>query len=141
MDDSLRRGCRFDVETLLKPLEAVPQPFTPAQHDRHHDHVQVVDQVRLEELPHCVRTAANPDVDSVTGFAMPDIVPSKPDIVDEEPLKAELRSFLEAVRDRSKPVVTIDDGRRALSVALDILKAIQEHSRRTGLDALSTATT
>jgi predicted dehydrogenase len=105
-----------------------------------HEYVSV-DYARRDVFKLSVQPAANPDVDSVTGFAMPDIVPSKPEIVDEEPLKAELRSFLEAVRDRSKPVVTIDDGRRALSVALDILKAIQEHSRRTGLDALSTATT
>jgi predicted dehydrogenase len=69
---------------------------------------------------------------------MPEVVPAKPQVVDEEPLRAELRSFLEAVRDRSTPVVTLDDGRRALAVALDILKAIQEHSRRAGLDALNT---
>jgi predicted dehydrogenase len=67
---------------------------------------------------------------------MPDVVPSKPEVVEEEPLRAELRSFLEAVRDRSKPIVPLEDGRRALSAALDILKAIQEHSRRANLEAL-----
>lgn len=74
--------------------------------------------------------------DPATGFTMPDVVPSKPEVIQEEPLRAELRSFLEAVRDRSKPLVPIEDGRRALSVALDILKAIQEHSRRANLEAL-----
>jgi len=80
---------------------------------------------------------ANASADPETGFAMPDIVPSKPEVIDEEPLRAELRSFLEAVRDRSRPVVTLEDGRKALAVALDILKAIQEHSRRTNLEALT----
>ena len=101
-----------------------------------HEYVSV-DYSRRDVFKLSVQPAANPVVDSETGFAMPDIVPSKPEVVDEEPLRAELRSFLESVRDRSKPVVTLEDGRRALSSALDILKAIQEHSRRTGLDALT----
>lgn len=101
-----------------------------------HEYISI-DYSRRDVFKLSVQPAANPVVDSETGFAMPDVVPSKPQVVDEEPLRAELRSFLEAVRDRSRPVVTLDDGRKALSVALDILKAIQEHSRRTGLDALS----
>ncbi len=101
-----------------------------------HEYISI-DYSRRDIFRISVEPAENPAVDDATGFALPQIVPSKPQVVDEEPLHAELRSFLEAVRDRSKPVVTLDDGRRALSVALDILKAIQEHSRRTGLDALS----
>jgi predicted dehydrogenase len=101
-----------------------------------HEYVSI-DYSRRDVFRLSVKPAPNPVADSATGFAMPEVVPSKPQVVDEEPLRAELRSFLEAVRDRSKPVVTLDDGRRALSVALDILKAIQEHSRRTGLDALT----
>ena len=54
----------------------------------------------------------------------------------EEPLRAELCSFLEAVRFRTKPVVPLEDGRRALGVALDILAAIREHGRRIDVDAL-----
>jgi predicted dehydrogenase len=104
-----------------------------------HEYVSV-DYSRRDIFKLSVKPAENPVVDSETGFAMPDIVPSKPEVVDEEPLRAELRSFLESVRDRSKPVVTVEDGRRALAVALDILKAIQEHSRRTGLDALTNQT-
>jgi predicted dehydrogenase len=104
-----------------------------------HEYVSV-DYSRRDVFKLSVRPAENPEIDSQTGFAMPDIVPSKPEVVDEEPLRAELRSFLESVRDRSKPVVTVEDGRRALAAALDILKAIQEHSRRTGLDALTNQT-
>jgi predicted dehydrogenase len=72
-----------------------------------------------------------------TSFSMPDIVPSKPEVIQEEPLHAELRSFLHAVATRSKPVVTLEDGRRALSVALDILRAIEQHSRHAKLDRLT----
>ena len=48
----------------------------------------------------------------------------------EEPLRAELKAFLHAVRTRTQPVVPLEDGRRALSLALDILAAIQEHGQR-----------
>lgn len=99
-----------------------------------HEYVSV-DYSRRDVFKLSVRPATG-QADPATGFAMPDIVPSKPEVADEEPLRAELRSFLEAVRDRSKPVVTLEDGRKALAVALDILKAIQEHSRRANLDAL-----
>jgi len=67
------------------------------------------------------------------------IKPAKPAVVSEEPLRAELRSFLEAVRRRSRPIVPLEDGRRALAVALDILAAIREHGRRVHLDSMWTA--
>ena len=61
---------------------------------------------------------------------------TKPPVTQEEPLHAELRSFLNAVRQRSQPMVPLEDGRRSLAVALDILAAIAEHSRRVNLEAL-----
>lgn len=42
-------------------------------------------------------------------------------------LSSELKSFISAVRGRSPVVVTGEDGRRALSVALDIIGRIEEH--------------
>lgn len=60
----------------------------------------------------------------------PQIAISKPAINAEEPLLAELKSFLGAVRRREPPVVSLEEGRRALSLALDILRAIGEHSGR-----------
>ncbi len=63
----------------------------------------------------------------------------KPQVTHEEPLHAELRAFLQAVRERTTPVVSLDDGRRALAVALDVLAAIREHSRRIRLDAVGPA--
>jgi hypothetical protein len=54
-------------------------------------------------------------------------------------LHAELRSFLHAVRARSTPVVPIEDGRRALALALDIIGVIREHGKKVGLAGLAKA--
>ncbi|MDP9267574.1 MAG: Gfo/Idh/MocA family oxidoreductase [Acidobacteriota bacterium] len=62
----------------------------------------------------------------------PEIRPFKPEVTHEEPLHAELRAFLHAVRTRTQPVVPLEEGRRALAVALEILAAIRDHSRRIG---------
>jgi predicted dehydrogenase len=50
-----------------------------------------------------------------------------------EPLRLEIESFLDAVRNRTGPVVTVEDGRAALALALQINAAIASHARRTGL--------
>jgi len=63
----------------------------------------------------------------------PNIKLAKPPIIKEEPLMAEISEFLRAVRERSKPMVSLEDGRRALAVALDILAEIQKHSKRLNL--------
>jgi len=63
----------------------------------------------------------------------PQINVAKPAVVAEEPLHAELRSFLECVRERSKPVVSLESGRNSLSLALDIVGAMSDHSERTNL--------
>ena len=63
----------------------------------------------------------------------PQIGVSKPPVASEEPLHAELKSFIHAVRERSTPVVPLEDGRRALDVALQILAAIREHGKKVGL--------
>ena len=61
---------------------------------------------------------------------------AKPKVAQEEPLKAELSAFLEAVRRRSTPLVSIEDGRRALAAALQILEAIRSHAERAKLAQL-----
>lgn len=60
----------------------------------------------------------------------------KPQTTPQEPLRAELLSFLESVRKRSRPAVPLEDGRKALAVALDVLNEIREHSRKLNLEAL-----
>jgi predicted dehydrogenase len=79
---------------------------------------------------------ASPPVANFPPITMPPgmrIVPSRPQVHSEEPLRAELRAFLEAVRSRSAPEVTLQDGRRALAIALEILSQIEEHARRVNL--------
>jgi predicted dehydrogenase len=66
----------------------------------------------------------------------PQIKVVKPEIVAEEPLQAELRSFLSSVRTRSQPLVSFKDGRTALALALDIVAAIQDHSNKVQLERL-----
>jgi len=68
----------------------------------------------------------------------PQIQMAKPSTTGEEPLHAELKSFLESVQRRSPPTVTLEDGRRALAVALDIVAAISEHGRKIDLERLHT---
>jgi predicted dehydrogenase len=63
----------------------------------------------------------------------PQIQMTKPPIIAEEPLLAEIRSFLAAVRDRSRPVVSLEEGRRALELALAILSEIKRHAGRVGV--------
>ncbi len=75
-------------------------------------------------------------VEPVAGEPQAAIKMQKPAVNPEEPLRAELQSFLDAVRRRSSPVVPLGDGRRALAVALEILEAIREHGRRVNVDAL-----
>jgi predicted dehydrogenase len=50
-----------------------------------------------------------------------------------EPLRLEIASFLEAVRTRATPLVSGEDGRAALALALEINGAIAAHTVRTGL--------
>jgi predicted dehydrogenase len=50
-----------------------------------------------------------------------------------EPLRLEIESFLHAVRTRTTPLVSAEDGRAALALALEINQAIAAHAERTGL--------
>ena len=75
------------------------------------------------------------------GAAMPSVNPqigvSKPPVASEEPLLAELKSFLRAVRERSTPEVPLEDGRRALALALEIVAAIREHGKKVNLAGMA----
>jgi predicted dehydrogenase len=50
-----------------------------------------------------------------------------------EPLRLEIEAFLQAVRERTRPVVSGEDGRAALALALEINEAITVHAERAGL--------
>src|SRR5216684_2513357 len=70
----------------------------------------------------------------------PQIKVAKPAVASEEPLHAELKSFLNAVRHRSPPAVSLEDGRRALALALDIVAAIGDHGKKVDLPTIAGAT-
>ncbi|MGB9233234.1 MAG: Gfo/Idh/MocA family oxidoreductase, partial [Terriglobales bacterium] len=67
--------------------------------------------------------------------ANPQIQVAKPPITAEEPLLAEIKAFLEVVRGRAKPVVSLEDGRSALALALEIVAEIKRHAGRVGVTA------
>jgi predicted dehydrogenase len=73
---------------------------------------------------------------SGTPSVNPQIQMAKPPTTEEEPLHSELKSFLESVERHSPPVVALEDGRRALAVALDIVASIAEHSQKIDLERL-----
>ena len=83
------------------------------------------DKLSLDQL---LASIGAPDAVPIPGVSV-----NRPPVQQEEPLHAELKSFIDAVRRRSRPLVALEDGRRALAVALEILAAIAEHSRRAGL--------
>jgi predicted dehydrogenase len=76
-------------------------------------------------------------VGSASGNTQPTVNPriqmAKPPITAGEPLLAEIKAFLQSVRDRSRPVVPLEDGRRALELGLSILGEIRRHAGRIGV--------
>src|ERR1700680_4460954 len=53
---------RLHVKALFELLDPVPQTFAASKDHRHDDDVQVVDEIRGEELPDGRRSAADADV-------------------------------------------------------------------------------
>lgn len=80
----------------------------------------------LQELVICRRVAA-------PGSSRPEVTIDKIQIEKEEPLKAELSAFIQAVRTRSVPKVSGEDGRRALAVALQVVDLIQKGNADGGM--------
>jgi len=119
---------RVSTERVRKLRFFQPHQYISIDYTRQDVMVFSVDPAKVAQVPGELVASPNPGI----GI-------QKPPVTSEEPLRAELRAFLDAVRTRSKPVVTLDDGRRALAVALDVLAAIREHSRRLRLDALAPA--
>jgi predicted dehydrogenase len=60
------------------------------------------------------------------------------DVVDVEPLRAEIISFIEAARDGLPSPVSGVQGKNALSLALRALQRIEEHASHPGVSAIST---
>ncbi|MGB2602215.1 MAG: Gfo/Idh/MocA family oxidoreductase [Candidatus Sulfotelmatobacter sp.] len=92
-----------------------------------------VDYGRQEVLVFTLGADGSGAAASGTPTVNPQIKVAKPPVTSEEPLHAELKSFLHAVQQRSAPMVPIEEGRRALALALDIVAAIRDHGRKVGL--------
>ncbi len=78
-----------------------------------------------EQEVECYRRIGDP-AEFLAG-KQPQIVKEEVSISREEPLKVELSSFIEAIRKRSRPVVSGEEGLNALQVATNILQEIQSH--------------
>ncbi|MGD0792164.1 MAG: Gfo/Idh/MocA family oxidoreductase [Terriglobales bacterium] len=97
-----------------------------------------IDYGRQDVLVFSVGSAVGNAVGSPAGMASepsvnPQIQMAKPAITAEEPLLAEIKAFLQSVRDRSRPVVSLEDGRKALELGLAILAEIGRHAGRIGV--------
>jgi predicted dehydrogenase len=57
----------------------------------------------------------------------------KPTVAPGEPLRLEIESFLNSVRERTAPRVTARQGRNALALALEIQASMAAHAERAGL--------
>jgi predicted dehydrogenase len=71
---------------------------------------------------------------SRNGRPVPAIEGSEIAVVNQEPLKCELADFVDAVRTGRPPLVTGDDGRRALALASDVAAAIKRGSAAAGTE-------
>lgn len=69
----------------------------------------------------------------VAGHPSPGLSLSKVPVTPGEPLRLEIEAFLHSVQTGVTPVVTGEDGRRALALALQITGAMAQHAQRTGL--------
>ncbi len=97
-----------------------------------------IDYERQDVLVFSVGRAAGDSAGNAAAMASepgvnPRIQMAKPPITAEEPLLAEIKAFLQSVRDRSRPVVSLEDGRRALELGLAILAEIGRHAGRIGV--------
>ncbi|HYX70523.1 MAG TPA: Gfo/Idh/MocA family oxidoreductase [Terriglobales bacterium] len=126
---------RVSTERVRKLRFFQPHQYVSIDYTRQDVMIFAVEQGGPPQGPLADMLAASED----THPSSADIKLARPEVAHEEPLHAELSAFLEAVRARSQPLVPLDDGRRALALALEILAAIREHSRRVNLDALRAA--
>lgn len=123
---------RISTERVRKLRFFQPKEYVSIDYGR-----QDVFQIRVTQeekfsLHNLMSFAESPS----SNVPIPGVTLERPRVEAEEPLRAELKSFIAAVRRRGAPVVTLEDGRRALSVALSILAAIEEHTRRARLHSL-----
>jgi predicted dehydrogenase len=89
----------------------------------------------LGKLPAAVAPVASHISRLASGLQHPSpgLTLEKLELEKAEPLRLEIEDFLRAVRSRTKPRVSGQDGRNALALALEVNRQIAEHAHRTGL--------
>jgi predicted dehydrogenase len=87
-----------------------------------------VRQIQIGEKVQQTQQAQQPSQHPSAGLSL-----KKVSVEPGEPLRLEIESFLHAVRTRTKPLVSGEAGRAALSLALEINTAIAAHAKRAGL--------
>jgi len=70
-------------------------------------------------------TVINLDNQKKNSHNFPEVTTSKEKYADSDPLNDEISAFIHAVMNRSEPVVTGEDGRNALRIALNIIDQIE----------------
>jgi predicted dehydrogenase len=71
-----------------------------------------------------------------SGGAWPGVRTQVLEVQNVEPLRAEIESFLDAAANHSRPLVSGEDGKRALALALRTLEQIHHHTVKTGVGVL-----
>jgi predicted dehydrogenase len=122
---------RISTERVRKLRFFQPKEYVSIDYGR-----QDVLQIRVTQEEKFSLHSLMAFADAPSSVPIPGVTLNKPKVEAEEPLRAELKSFLQAVRHRGKPVVALEDGRRALAAALSILSAIEDHARRARLHTL-----
>lgn len=122
---------RISTERVRKLRFFQPKEYVSIDYGR-----QDVFQIRVTQEEKFSLHSLMAFAETPSNVPIPGVTLNKPRVEAEEPLRAELKSFLDAVRRRSTPVVSLEDGRRALSTALSILSAIEAHTRRAKLHSL-----
>jgi predicted dehydrogenase len=120
---------RVSTERVRKLRFFQPRQYVSLDYGRQEVLVFTVGQ---DKAGHDAGSSATPTVN-------PQIGVTRPPVASEEPLHAELRSFLHALRERSTPVVPLEDGRRALALALEIVAAIHDHGAKVDLAGIAQA--
>ena len=125
---------RVSTERVRKLRFFQPQQYISLDYSRQ----DVLVLTMEDEAPDMLRMDPfNPA--SVAASAFPGIVPFKPKLEQQEPLKAEIVSFLNAVRrsQLSRGDAAATGRRRALAIATQIVEAIAAHSERAQLNEMT----
>lgn len=126
---------RVSTEKVRKVRFFQPHQYVSIDYAKQDVFAITVDPAVAKDPAKAIAAAAQKD--DPGALPIPGLSLQRPEVTAEEPLRAELKEFLAAVRERRTPLVSLEEGRRALALALDINLAIAEHHRRANLDRIA----